>query len=151
MKQVQYAISGEEVFEPGSPEKALADFYRAFNKRDLTLMEANWTEGDEPVMDNPLGGIRRGWPDIRPTYEQLFGGTAKVFVEFHDYTLHRFREAFIAIGRERGRLDTDDVHLELAIRTSRLYVLRGGNWRQLHHHGSIEDPDLLTQYQTVFA
>jgi hypothetical protein len=40
---VQEPITGRE--EPGDlsrPEQALAQFYRAFNGRDLALAEANW-------------------------------------------------------------------------------------------------------------
>jgi hypothetical protein len=33
------------------------------------------------------------------------------------------------------------------IRTSRWFKLADGRWRQLHHHGSIEDADLLARYQ----
>lgn len=149
---VQEPITGRESDDPATPLGALAEFYRAFNGRDLALMAANWCADDEPVMDNPLGGIRRGWADIRPTYETLFGlnGT-RVTVEFHDYTLHALGDAFVAIGRERGAIDGPDGQLEVAIRTTRLFVRRGERFRQLHHHGSIEDPDMLSRYQAAFA
>jgi hypothetical protein len=39
-----------------------------------------------------------------------------------------------------------DTRLELAIRTSRLYRRIDGAWRQVHHHGSFDDPDLLAAY-----
>ena len=123
----------------------------AWSHRDLALMEANWAAGDEPVMDNPLGGIRRGWPEIRPTYARLFGSQASLSVEFFDYTIHELGDAFIAIGRERGTLRKAELNLDVAIRTSRLFARRDGRWRQLHHHGSIEDPDLLAQYKAAFA
>ena len=42
------------------PAEALAQFYRAFNSRDLGLMEENWDASDDAVMANPLGGIKRG-------------------------------------------------------------------------------------------
>lgn len=34
-----------------------------------------------------------------------------------------------------------------AIRTSRLYRRIDGAWRQVHHHGSFEDPALLAAYR----
>ena len=152
MEQDQRPITGgEDPIDPADPRGALAQFYRAFNRRDLALMEANWAEGDEPVMDNPLGGIRRGWREICPTYERLFGGEAELAVEFYDYTIHMFADAFVAIGRERGTLRKPGLQLEVAIRTSRLFARRDGRWRQLHHHGSIDDPDLLARYQAAFA
>ncbi|MFF4402980.1 hypothetical protein [Streptomyces sp. NPDC001404] len=33
------------------------------------------------------------------------------------------------------------------IRTSRYFRYEGGFWRQYHHHGSIDAPDLLRAYQ----
>jgi hypothetical protein len=59
--QTQRAITGEE--EPGDltdPIQALAQFYRAFNHRDLSLMAQNWDNSNDIAMDNPLGGIKRG-------------------------------------------------------------------------------------------
>lgn len=43
--------------DPGAPASALAQFYRAFNSRDLALMEANWDASPDVAMDNPLGGM----------------------------------------------------------------------------------------------
>jgi hypothetical protein len=53
------------------------------------------------------------------------------------------------VGRERGQLTANATTVELAIRTSRLFRRVGSPWRQIHHHGSIEDPDMLARYQTV--
>ncbi|MBV9679817.1 MAG: hypothetical protein JO185_26015 [Acidobacteriaceae bacterium] len=53
------------------PGQALAQFYKAFNSQDLTLMQQNWEQSDEITMDNPLGGIKRGWKEIREVYERI--------------------------------------------------------------------------------
>src|SRR5215469_6076745 len=52
--------------------QAPAQFYRALNSRDLELMQQNWANSADAAMDNPLGGIKRGWSEIRTTYERLF-------------------------------------------------------------------------------
>jgi len=135
--------------DPTSPVGALEEFYRAFNTRDISLMERNWLNSAEASMDNPLGGIRRGWDEIATVYGRIFGGAARVEVEFFDYTLHVQGDSFLAVGRERGTLDANGERLDLKIRTSRWFVCSDGRWRQLHHHGSIEDADLLSEYQTA--
>ena len=143
-------VTGAELErDPTSPVGALGEFYRAFNRRDLALMEQNWLNSAEASMDNPLGGIRRGWDDIATVYRRLFGGSARVQVEFYDYSLHVQGDAFLAVGRERGTLDANGERLDLKIRTSRWFVRSGGRWRQLHHHGSIEDADLLSRYRAA--
>jgi ketosteroid isomerase-like protein len=98
-------------------------------------------------MDNPLGGIRRGWDEISRAYNRIFSGAGVVKVEFFDYTLHASDHTFLAVGRERGSYKSAGQEIELMIRTSRWFKLADGRWRQLHHHGSIEDADLLARYQ----
>lgn len=141
-------ITGAEHASADDPLAALIAFYRAFNAGDLRLMEQNWDNGPDASMDNPLGGIKRGWPEIRAVYERIFNGTARVRVAFHDYTLHRLGDVFLAVGRERGRLERPGLALDLAIRTSRVFRRADdGSWRQFHHHGSFENPELLAAYQ----
>lgn len=74
-------------------------------------------------------------------------GPARVYVEFYDYTLHASPDLFYAVGRERGDFVRAGERLALAIRTSRVFRRVGGIWRQVHHHGSIDDPELLACYQ----
>jgi ketosteroid isomerase-like protein len=138
---------GETVSDPREPLAALAEFYRAFNTGDLALMERNWDSAGEVVMDNPLGGITRGWPAIREVYVRIFGGPARVSVALHEATLQHHGEVFVAIGRERGELVRSGDRFDLTIRTSRVYRWTDGRWRQIHHHGSMDDADLLARYQ----
>lgn len=144
---IQEPVTGREPpGDPAEPGCALAQFYRALNTRDLALMEQNWERSPEAAMDNPLGGIRRGWREIRRTYEALFGAPWSYAFEFWDYTLHRSPEVFWVVGRERGRLWRQGEMLELAIRTTRLFRRSESGWHQAHHHGSIEDPQMLARY-----
>ncbi len=150
MDPVQDPVTGEEKQDDlTQPIQALAQFYRAFNSRDLSLMEENWDPSEEAAMDNPLGGIKRSWTEIRPVYEKLFDGPARVYVEFYDYTLHQAGDVFYAVGRERGWFEKGEARLKLKIRTSRVFKRVGKKWRQVHHHGSIEDPELLKKYQAL--
>jgi hypothetical protein len=137
----------EDLRDLTHPRHALTQFYRAFNSRDIVLMRENWSPSDDISMDNPLGGIKRGWPEIRRVYERLFSGTAIVLVEFHSYTLHLASDLFYAVGRERGRFESHATAFNLAFRTTRIFRLFDTRWRQVHHHGSIDDPALLDRYQ----
>lgn len=148
--QVPAVITGGET--PSyltQPLRALVQFYAAFNGRDLEAMARNWESSHEAAMDNPLGGIKRGWNEIRTVYERLFNGPARVYVEFYDYSLHETPEMFYVVGRERGRFERGTESVDLAIRTSRVFRKRDGTWRQVHHHGSIDNPALLKRYQDV--
>jgi ketosteroid isomerase-like protein len=148
MQPIATPIIGKECLVTNqSALYALTGFYSAFNSRDLAAMSRNWAQTADVVMDNPIGGIRRGWAAIREGYERLFTGPAEVYVEFYDYTLHDVGDLFYAVGRERGYFRVNGKQLGLAIRTSRIFHKREGRWQQVHHHGSIEDPALLDRYQ----
>jgi len=54
---------------------------------------------------------------------------------------------FFVVGRERGDFCLGETRVEFEIRTSRIYQLIDGTWKQVHLHGSIDDPGLLDQYQ----
>ena len=130
-------------------ERVLSEFYFAFNNQRLDLMKENWSAEGEPIMSNPLGGIKSGWLEIEQVYKNIFNGPADVFVEFYDYQIHSTENMFCAAGRERGYFKTAAITIELSIRTSRVYQVINGVWRQLHHHGSIDQPELLEQYQSA--
>jgi len=93
--------------------------------------------------------VKRGWKEIKAVYEHLFNGSAVVYVEFYDYSIHQQGDFFCAVGKERGYFEKNEVKLALAIRTSRIYRQQNGNWLQLHHHGSMDDPALLKTYQSA--
>ena len=148
---IQTAVTGREnTDDQREALQALAQFYRALNSRDLELMQRNWDNSAEAVMDNPLGGIKRGWSEIKTIYEKLFDSKGVYRFEFYDYTLHESADLFYVVGRERGQLDLGGQTLALAIRTTRVFRRDPQrHWRQVHHHGSIEDPQLLAAYQNA--
>ncbi|MGN8198562.1 YybH family protein [Salinisphaera sp. RV14] len=147
MNALTTAITGTETATGDSALAALIGFYRAFNACDLEALAANWMEGDAPSMDNPIGGIRRGWPAIREGYAKLFTGPARVEAAFHDFTSQGGSDWHLFVGREKGICMTPETTVDLRIRTTRWFMKVGGVWRQLHHHGSIEEPALLADYQ----
>jgi limonene-1,2-epoxide hydrolase len=150
MRTIQTAIIGNENFKDlTNPTQVLAQFYSAFNNQDFELMSQNWLQNEEIAMDNPLGGIKRGWDEIKSVYTRIFNGKAKVYVEFYDYSIINLNGGFCAIGRERGYVQIDEQKLEIAIRTSRIFKLVDGVFKQVHHHGSIESPELLKEYQEL--
>ena len=110
-------------------------------------MTRNWAQTDEAVMDNPVGGIKRGWEEIRTVYERIFSSSGQYWFEFYDYSYHEAGEIFYVVGRERGEYSGGEATLNMAIRTSRVFRRIDGGWRQVHHHGSIDDPKLLAAYQ----
>ncbi|MEE9439278.1 MAG: nuclear transport factor 2 family protein [Saprospiraceae bacterium] len=145
-------ITGNEsLFDKENETVALINFYKAFNNRDLDLMKNVWLNSAEASMNNPLGGIMRGWAEIENVYDKIFNGKVKVYVEFYDFTIHKTEDMFFATGRERGYFKTDKIEIQLAIRTSRIFKHIDCEWKQIQHHGSIDNPDVLKKYQKLLS
>ena len=150
MKLIDSPITGQEIPQTDSaPHAALVHFYTAFNHRNFDRMKLNWLQSEQASMSNPLGGIKRGWSEIKEVYKRIFSGPATVYVEFYDYSIHSTDTMFLAVGRERGSLDINNERIELAIRTTRIFTYAGNEWKQIHHHGSMDNPELLTRYQNA--
>ncbi|MGB6318878.1 MAG: nuclear transport factor 2 family protein [Litorimonas sp.] len=144
----QTPITGKEALGVhDEPTQALIHFYAAFNGGNHDLMSENWLHSEAAAMSNPLGGIMRGWAEISSLYSRIFDGPASVYVEYYDYSIFEGKGFFQAIGRERGTFTLGETSVDLKIRTSRIYVEADGNYKQLHHHGSIEKPAMLKRYQ----
>lgn len=128
---------------------ALECFYFAFNHRSLDAFETVWAQGPLISLSNPLEEIMRGLDDIRALYQRIFAGPAQVWVEFYDVVEYVGQDTVVFAGRERGEFMRDGRTIPLAIRTSRVFQYFGWQlgWRQVHHHGSIEDSEALAQYQ----
>jgi limonene-1,2-epoxide hydrolase len=129
---------------------ALETFYHAFNTRSLELFRRVWLDDPLIQLNNPVGGIVRGAEEIAALYARIFEGPVRVRVELHDIVRYDAPGAVVFAGRERGSYERDgDDPVPLDIRTSRVfsYAPDRGGWRQVHHHGSIDDPESLARYQ----
>ncbi len=140
-------ITGNEKEIKDPRLQSVVRFYTAFNERSLALMKRTWAENDTISMNNPLGGIKRGWKEIGAVYQRLFSGPVEVYVEFRDFHLVGSSGMFIISGRESGTCSTPDRLINLEIRTSRVFQKLGDEWKLIHHHGSIDNPVLLNRYQ----
>ena len=151
MEIIMTTINGSENLSNVENDKlkALINFYKAFNNRDIKLMQKVWLNSKEASMNNPVGGIMRDWNNIESVYDKIFNGNAKVYVEFYDFTLHETENMFFVTGRERGYFENGNTKIELAIRTSRVFIKKDNEWKQIQHHGSIDNPDLLQKYQNA--
>lgn len=127
----------------------LETFYYAFNQKSMTAFEPVWAPQALIQLNNPLGGIQRGYEPIQALYRRIFEGSAEVWVEFYDIVEYLSADMAVFAGRERGEFKQNDVSVTLNIRTTRVFGYLGAKlgWRQLHHHGSIDDAALLRQYQ----
>jgi hypothetical protein len=129
-------------------QAALETFYYALNERSINVFRQIWLDDPLIQLDNPVGGILRGAQPIIDLYARVFKGSVRV-QEFYDIVVYASSEAVVFAGRERGTYEQGGSTCPLDIRTSRIfaYVPAQGGWRQVHHHGSIDDAARLSHYQ----
>jgi len=128
---------------------SLETFYYALNGRDLTVFKAIWYDDRLVQLDNPVGGTVRGLEPTTSLYEAIFNGPVRVTAELGDVVQYASNDVVIFAGRERGAYEHEGARVPLDIRTSRMfgYASHQRAWRQIHHHGSIDDAEALAAYQ----
>lgn len=127
----------------------LETFYFAFNNRSQEVFHQVWAEAPLIQLNNPLGGIMRGYEPIAALYDGIFTGPARVWVELSNIVCYETDTQVVFAGWEHGEFARDGRGVPLTIRTSRVIQWFGAavGWRQVHHHGSIDDAALLAAYQ----
>ncbi len=129
-------------------EAALETLYYALNHRILSLFRQMWVDDPFSQLDNPVGGIARGTDEIAALYARIFNGAVRVKVELRDVVRYVTPEIVVFAGTEQGTYEVDGQVIPLTIRTTRIFrYVEGLGWRQMHHHGSIDQPEALARYQ----
>jgi SnoaL-like protein len=129
---------------------ALETFYYALNRRDLNALSAVWSQDELAQLNNPVGGILRSGTAVTNLYRRIFSGDLRLSVTFFDAATYWWSDAVVFAGREVGQYhDHDGAKVPLSIRTSRVfgYDKNAECWLQVHHHGSIDQPEQLADYQ----
>ncbi|HAF00356.1 MAG TPA: DUF4440 domain-containing protein, partial [Methylophilaceae bacterium] len=127
----------------------LETFYYAFNQRDIDVFKNIWGNDEFVQLNNPLGGILRGIEPITNLYNGIFIGSSKVWVELSDIVEFQTKDMVVFAGREVGEFTKGENTISLNIRTTRIiqWFGEGVGWKQTHHHGSIDNSNLLAEYQ----
>ena len=126
-------------------------FYYAFNQRDMEVFAQVWANHELIQLNNPIGGILRGYEPISKLYRNIFTGQASVWVALDDIVEFQSDAMIVFAGRETGEFTKGGITVPLSIRTSRVVQWLGVDigWKQIHHHGSIDDTRLLADYQAA--
>ena len=127
----------------------LESFYYAFNNKNIDVLRDVWYNNELAQLNNPLGGVIRGINPITELYNNIFQSNASVTVELQNIIYYHEINTIVFAGVEKGEFKKNDLTIPLTIRTTRClgYIREQHRWYQLHHHGSIDDADLLKQYK----
>ncbi|GLY90395.1 YybH family protein [Actinoallomurus iriomotensis] len=131
---------------------ALETFYYALNNADADTLAEVWSDDELAQLDNPVGGIIRSGAAIAGLYRRIFASGMDLSVTFTDAATYLTADTAVFAGRERCEYtEPERGRVPVEFRTSRFFawVPDDGRWRQIHHHGSVDDPDALRAYQAA--
>ncbi|WP_329261559.1 nuclear transport factor 2 family protein [Actinoallomurus sp. NBC_01490] len=131
---------------------ALETFYYALNSADLDTLAEVWSDDELAQLDNPVGGIIRSGAAITELYRRIFSSGMDLSVTFTDAATYVTADTAVFAGRERCEYtDAEGTRVPVEFRTSRFFAWVPGEerWRQIHHHGSADDPGALRAYQAA--
>ncbi len=144
-------INGKETMALSPVYGALSEYYSALNNSDISKMKANWSHEKTTSFTSPLGSIVRDYKSIIEFYDELFTSKIDIDVEYYDIEISEMDNGFSAVGRERGTMSINGQCIEVAFRTSRLFIKEKGLYKQLHHHGSFENLDTQNKVMDILG
>jgi len=111
-------------------------FYRAFENRDIRLMDQTWWQGNGSICIHPGGNIIKGWDNIRSSWEKIFKNTDYIEIDTEIITTEiDYAIAYVVVKEnvtqmQRGRKIQGQ---SLATNSFRKMAQQ---WYLVHHHGS---------------
>ena len=132
-------INGKEIDGLSAEYQALQKYYSALNNSNIDTMKEVWSKENSTTFLSPLGEIVKTYGNVIRVHEELFNSSIKIDVEYYNIEITILNNGFFSVGRERGTMNIGDEIIEVAFRTSRLFIREEGIFKQLHHHGSFED------------
>ena len=111
-------------------------FYAAFEARDLDAMSKLWEHSDRIVCTHPGWASLRGWGQVAASFFALF--------QNRDAIQFILTNEKLAVHGEVGWVSVDENILGeqsgSTVAALNLFVLDGGEWRMVTHHGSVVIP-----------
>jgi ribosomal protein S21 len=137
--RIPSVISGKEIGILPKEYQALQKYYSALNNSNIDNMKEMWSKENTTTFLSPLGEIVKTYSNVIRAHEELFDSSIEIDVEYYDIDITILNNGFSSVGKERGIMKIGNETIEVAFRTSRLFIMEDGIFKQLHHHGSFED------------
>ncbi|MHC0066222.1 nuclear transport factor 2 family protein [Nostoc edaphicum CCNP1411] len=115
---------------------ANAAFYRAFERKDIEIMSAVWSQGTGSFCIHPGSNILRGWKEIRTSWEQIFKNTAYIEINTDIIATEITDNIAYVVLRENVFQVVGGRRLEAQSTATNIFQFLGGKWYLIHHHGS---------------
>ena len=111
-------------------------FYAAFESLDTERMGAVWLRDGSISCTHPGWPCLLGWGPVMKSWEEIFAGTFGVKIVIADEVAHVHGEMAWVTCTEHIETRGYDGVTTGTVEATNVFVLRDGEWRMVHHHGS---------------
>ena len=129
--------------ETHAVSEANAEFYAAFESRDLDRMAEVWERSDRATVTHPGWPTLHGWARVAASWEAIFANTPYIqFVLTDESVTVHGDAAWVTLDENilqaTGGPGTgaDEELSGSRIATTNVFARAGGDWRLVVHHGS---------------
>ena len=105
-------------------------FYQAFNRRDVTAMEAIWSDRDDIACVHPGWGALRGKEHVLGSWNTILSSMESQQIMGTDETVHIVGNTAFVVCNEA--VDGEPPQLV----ATNVFVRAGESWLLMHHHAS---------------
>ena len=111
-------------------------FYRAFEKKDIEVMEAVCSKGIGSLCIHPGRKALKGWEDIRQSWVQIFKATRYLEIDLDVVSVEVSGDFAYVVLVENVMQVAGSRRLEAKSIATNVFERMGGQWYLVHHHGS---------------
>ena len=111
-------------------------FYRAFEKKDISAMDAIWSKGIGCLCIHPGRDALKGWEAIRQSWGQIFKHTRYLEIDTDILSTQVSGNLAYVVLIENVLQIGDDRRLEAKSMATNVFERMAQNWYLVHHHGS---------------
>jgi len=115
---------------------ANAEFYRAFQRKEMDAMAAIWSQGSASLCIHPGRHALKGWEAVRDSWEKIFWATSSLEMDIEVVGTEVNGDlAYVVVIESVLQVAGGHRHKALSMATN-IFERMGGRWYLVHHHGS---------------
>ena len=111
-------------------------FYRAFEKKDISAMDAIWSKGIGCLCIHPGRDALKGWEAIRQSWRQIFKHTRYLEIDTDILSTEVNGNLAYVVLIENVLQIGGDRRLEAKSMATNIFERMAQKWYLVHHHGS---------------
>jgi ketosteroid isomerase-like protein len=121
------------------------NFYQAFNRGDLNLMQSVWANNESVVCIHPGWEVIRGFDGIIQSWENIFAGSENLEIKLSDIKVTDGGMVWVSCQENLFAMSTSGVQVS-KVHATNLFEKIEDQWKMVLHHAS-SVPQLSRQEQ----